>query len=76
MDMKETIAIIIRQMQELGKENDFGSELAKLSDHKNCREQKAYTVAVRTKSEAFEQLHEGLETIQRGGWLSLDKGYN
>ena len=54
IDMKDTMAIIIRQLQELGREHEFGSELAKLTDHKNCREQKAYAMAVRTKSEAFE----------------------
>ena len=76
MDMKETMAIMIRVMQTLGREHAFGGNLAELLDVKNCREQKAYATAIRTKSEAFEQLHEALETIKQGGWLSLDKGYN
>ena len=76
MDMKETMGIIIRVMQELGKEHNFGRDLAKLEDHKNNREQKAYATAIKTKSEVFEKLHEALETIKKGGWLSLDHGYN
>ena len=70
------MGIIIRVMQELGKEHNFGRDLAKLEDHKNNREQKAYATAIKTKSEVFEKLHEALETIKKGGWLSLDHGYN
>ena len=76
MDMKETMGIIIRLLQELGREHDFGSDLAKLADHKNSREQKPYATAINTKSEAYEKLHEALDTIKNGGWLSLDVGYN
>ena len=75
MDLKEIINIIFQTMQMLGKDHEFGKDVTKLVDKANSRDLKPFDTAIRTNSTEYKNLHQALDSVKKGGWLSLDRGY-